>query len=274
MAERTIFDARAIRNFCNGMLPVRTYERIYRNALAAPPGDIVEVGTAHGAATVCLALALKDSGRPGKVHTFEKIIGGSREAFGGIDENTRIIRRNLDRFGVADRVELIIGDVRDEAPEMTGRLNIGALFLDADGRLERDFGLFFDRLTVGGLVIIDDVRPAARLSFVGLKGTSGRFKVEQKHRISRLLLDVFQRHGLVGEGAFIGPDTWMGHKANGGYASVPVDEIIDAYRELVFADVEMSMIPGRKVARRALKKVLPAAFLDRIRNYREKEQSP
>lgn len=65
------------------MLPVEVYQRLYEAALAAPDRNLVEVGCAHGAGTVCLAAGLRDSGREGRVYTFEKIVGGTREAYGG-----------------------------------------------------------------------------------------------------------------------------------------------------------------------------------------------
>ncbi|MEL6168265.1 MAG: class I SAM-dependent methyltransferase [Pseudomonadota bacterium] len=267
-----MFDARAIKEACNGMLPVRTYDEIYRRALTADEGIFVEVGTAHAAATVCLARALKDSGRSGRVYTFEKIFGGTREAFGGVHENVQIIQDNLSRFDVEDVVELIIGDVRDEAAQVPSDARIALLFLDADGRIDRDFELFFDRMQLGGQIYIDDVRNAARLGLDGTKGLAARFKIDQKHRISYLLLDVFRRNGLVGDGDFVGPDTWAGTKIANAYSIVPHDEIVEAYRDLVFADAEMPMVPGRRMAKRALKWLLPASVVEQIRDRRERQR--
>ena len=95
-----------VRKACNGMLPLHVYERIFETAKTSSGTTFLEVGTAHAAGTVCLALGLQASGRAGKVYTFEKILGGSRERYGDYDENIAIIRNNLAEFGVADTVEL------------------------------------------------------------------------------------------------------------------------------------------------------------------------
>ncbi len=267
-----MLDAAAVKETCNGMLPVRTYERIYQRALEAGDGIVVEVGTAHAAATVCLARALKDSGRQGRVYTFEKIFGGTREAFGGVTENERIIRENLARFDVEDVVELIIGDVRDEAHRVPDDQPIGVLFLDADGRIDRDFNLFFERVSLGGQVFIDDVRNEARIGLSGMGAAKARLKVDQKHKISHLLLEIFKRHGLVGDGEFVGPDTWTGPKVADTLADVDPEEIMEAYRELVFADADLSLVPGRRLAKRLAKRLLPGSVVTSIQNRRDQRQ--
>ncbi len=267
-----MFDPKAVKETCNGMLPVRTYERIYQRTLEAKDGIIVEVGTAHAAATVCMALALKDSGRAGRVYTFEKIFGGTREAFGGVTENERIIRGNLDAFGVGDYVELIIGDVRDEAHRVPTDEPISVLFLDADGRIDRDFNLFFDRVSLGGQIFIDDVRDEARVFMNGIGAATARLTLDQKHRISDLLLKIFLKHRLVGEGDYVGPDTWTGPKAADTLSSIDPEEIIEAYRTLVFADAELSLVPGRRMFKRMAKRLLPTSVVASIQERRDQRQ--
>lgn len=51
------FNAKEIKQKCNGMLSAEMYHRIYEYAAKAPAGNFIEIGAAHGAATVCLGLA-------------------------------------------------------------------------------------------------------------------------------------------------------------------------------------------------------------------------
>ena len=102
------FNANAVRKRCNGMLSSAIYEKIHETAKSAPNGSFIEVGVAHGAATVALASALST---PGIVYSFEKIIGGSREQFGGFEENKRIITGNIRVFGLEKKVQFAFGDV-------------------------------------------------------------------------------------------------------------------------------------------------------------------
>jgi predicted O-methyltransferase YrrM len=165
---------------CNGMLHERVYEAIYEAAASAGEGVFLEVGTAHAAATVCLALG-KRHGKyvpDDKIYSVEKIIGGSRSRYGGVEENLAIIRDNLSHFGVDEQVELLIGDVEQVANLVPAAQGISLLMLDADGHIDRDFFLFYNSVNPGGRIIIDDYADAGRLA-----RTRGRkVKVSLKHR--------------------------------------------------------------------------------------------
>lgn len=259
------FCAVSVKERCNGMLPAEVYERIYETALNAPDGHMVEVGCAHGAGTVCMAFGLRDSGREGKVFTFEKIIGGTREAFGGVDENTRIILQNFNFFGVSDRIELSIGDVEDCAHAVPKDHPIGLLCLDADGAIDRDFALFFDQVVPGAPVIIDDVMDRTRLKPDGWQRLSRRLKVDQKHRLSFAMLDLFQKKGLLDEGCIRGADTWFGHKTHERFASVDPREILRVYRSMTFGQATLSMVPMRAALAGMLGKVLPRSAVETLK---------
>jgi predicted O-methyltransferase YrrM len=127
-----------IRLHWHGMMPDESYRAIYDAVRESPSGVIVEVGTAHGAATICMAEALQAADRPDRIYTFERGTGGSRAAYGGVDDNVAIINENFERFAVKDRISLIVGDVSNTGKSVeTG--NIAVLMLDADGRIDRKF---------------------------------------------------------------------------------------------------------------------------------------
>ena len=176
MAERTIFDARAIRNFCNGMLPVRTYERIYRNALRGYLREISSrSGTAHGAATVCLALApegqrslpersirsRRSSAAPGRQ------FGRPSTRTSASSAESRSVRSGRPR-GTHHRRRPGRGSGNGGASE------IGALF----SRCRRTVGTGLSASSSTGSPSAassssTDVRPAARLSFGRTEGNIG-----------------------------------------------------------------------------------------------------
>ncbi|NWG47266.1 MAG: class I SAM-dependent methyltransferase [Alphaproteobacteria bacterium] len=231
-----MFDPEAVRTRCNGMLAPSVYQHIYETARSAGGGVFVEVGTAHGAATVSLALGLKASGRQGHVHTFEKIVGGTRERFGSIAENEDIIRTNFRTFGVDDVVSLHIGGVDDLQANVREEREFALLMLDADGRIDRDFGYFFDRLRPGAPIIIDDVADLVRIKMKG----SDRLTVDQKHRLTHLLVEAFTSAGLVACNERI-RNTWFGTKREARWEDLPPSAVLAAYRSLVFGEADRPM---------------------------------
>ena len=261
-----MFSAKDVKSKCNGMLPVSVYQEIYDTACACPGICFVEVGTAHAAATVCLARALKDTNRSGKVYSFEKILGGSREQYGDVERNIEIIRGNIDHFGVSDYVELIIGDVRECADRVPSRAEIGLLLLDADGCIDRDFEIFYDRVKSGGAVVIDDVQDRVILTRNGWRGLNFKYRIDQKHRLSHEFLSLFQSKGLIDRGSFCGEATWHGKKLDATMADVTREEILAVYRRLVFADAERSFIPFRPALGRFVRRALPEDVVNTLRD--------
>lgn len=229
-------DFEEIKLACNGMLSPEVYREIYRRAGESTDGDLVEVGTAHGAATICLALAMGDSGR--HIHSFERITGGSRERFGGIERNLAIIRGNFERYGVKDRVHLIVGDVRDKYAEVPGDRPLALLMLDADGSIDRDLALFYNRLQPGAPIIVDDCVDLVRIKY--LQGRSVR--VDLKHKLTHELVEYFVAAGMIERETLLG-GTFFGRKPE---QAEEVDfsrlDIVGQYRKLVFNE---ALLPSR-----------------------------
>lgn len=267
-----IFDPRVVKRICNGLLPIEVYSAMYEAAKSAPEVLFVEVGTAHAAGTVSLAMGLRDSGRVGKVYTFEKILGGSREAFGGIDKNKEIIKKNLKAFGVDDLVHLEIGDVAETADAVPKDKPLGLLCLDADGAIDRDFGLFFDRLSEGAPIIIDDSRDMTRIKRLGRIGLSHRLIVDQKHRLTFHLVNVFLHHKLITEGVMHGEETYICRKGSGVFADLPSGMIMDAYRSLIFTETTLSYVPFRGVLAKILRSIFPKPIIERLKSVEHGDQ--
>lgn len=223
-------DFAEIKRVCHGMMRVEAYEAIYDAGRKAPGSLFVEVGTGHGAGTVCLALALRDTGRKGLVCTFDRFEGGSRAKYGGVEDNLRHTRNGLNHFGVSGFVKIIVGNVSHMAVEVPESVEIGLLMLDCDGRIDRDFRLFFDRLLPGSPVILDDMADKVRIRDKG-----ARLRVDQKHRLTYLLTKSAMSAGLIKQTGKV-ENTWFGEKAGKTFADWTPEKILDCYRKLVFAD--------------------------------------
>ncbi len=110
---------------------------------------IIETGTNWGCTTIVLAQALIDAGCAGRVVSFELDPTNAEKA-----------QTNLAAAGVADRVELHVGDSRELLPAVLQRFGwIRAAFLDAShlyADVKREFEILLPRLAEDALVILDN----------------------------------------------------------------------------------------------------------------------
>ena len=110
-------------------------------AAAAPPGDVIEIGTSGGYSTLWLALACRETGRT--VTTFE--ISAAKVA---------VARETFAAAGVDDVVTLVHGDALEH---LGGREGVGFCFLDAE---KEDYLVHYEavvpRLVPGGLLVADN----------------------------------------------------------------------------------------------------------------------
>jgi hypothetical protein len=109
---------------------------------------------------------------------------------------------------------------------------IDLLLIDADGRIDRDLALLHGRLASDCPVIVDDMDDTIYLNM-----RKGRLVIDQKHRLTHLLLKRFVEAGLLVPDEATGQTGWY----RKGPASLPATEIeflaLPAYRELVFAAI-------------------------------------
>jgi len=107
---------------------------------------ILEVGTLGGYSTIWLARALPSGGRVVSLEV--------------VPHHAEVAQANLDRAGVADRVDIIVGPARDtlEAMVADGADPFDMFFIDADKQSNADYV----RLAVslgrpGALIVVDNV---------------------------------------------------------------------------------------------------------------------
>jgi len=148
-----------LKAYTNGMLGAETYKLIYDYAQSLGEWNMIEVGAAHGAATIALAQGAKDAGHENQVVTFEPGEGGSREKYGGKEENISILENNIREYNVADCVSVIPERIewKYSPPALVDELAPYSIHLhDANASIYCDFKLFYDHLLPGGIVMIDD----------------------------------------------------------------------------------------------------------------------
>ena len=106
------------------------------------PRWVIEVGTLFGYSTIYLARGLPEGGR---LTTLE------------IDPvAAELARQNLDRAGVGDRVEVVVGDAIDYLSTVEPA-SVGMIFIDADKKsYPRYLATSFPLLEPGGLLVADD----------------------------------------------------------------------------------------------------------------------
>ncbi len=110
-------------------------------AANAPRGALVEIGASAGYSTLWLTLACRQLGR--KITTFEVS-----------PEKARLARETFTAAGVADVVELVVGDARDH---LTNYSDIAFCFLDAEKEIYGDcYELVVPNLVAGGLLVADN----------------------------------------------------------------------------------------------------------------------
>lgn len=220
----------------DALLSPEVYACMFEYAAREKPGTVLEIGTAHGAGTIALALGCQSVGHAARIRTVDVFaatatIPSSRAKFGDSAANKDIVLGHFTRCGVAGLIDLFVGTSDDFAGSDQVPERIDMLVLDADGRIDRDLMFYGPRLKEDALVMIDDVDGIARV-----KRASGRMAIDLKHVISKKLLDMMVVEGmlrverLVGNTVFcraIAPASWQPERI--ARLALPV------YRELVFA---------------------------------------
>lgn len=249
---------KTIKKTCNGMLAPQVYERFYQTAKIAGPGIIVEVGAAHAAGTVALALGARAGPAAQKVFSFEKLVGGSREKFGGPEANVAIIERNLATFGASQCVQMIYAASDHGKNALPADVPIAMMVLDADGAIDRDFGLFLDRMPPGAPIIIDDYRDKIRV----WANRGGYGRVDCKHKLTKELVDFYEAAGAIRRVELIN-DTWFGEKSGKFVGPIASLDPLEVYRSIIICNTDINLVTEKKrgLLRRFGRKLSPHRWL-------------
>lgn len=237
-----VADFQQIKFAAHGMLDPLVYQRIAELA-ARTHGDILEIGTAHGAATIAAALGAPARRR---IVTIDRLVGGICARYGDVDANARLVRANFAQFGVSEKIDLFVSDVTEAARNLSNERQFGMLIIDADGAVDRDISHFYDRLLPGAPIVIDDYG-SRQVRVVWRKWRE--VTVDQKHRLTADLVDYFERRGLIHRNYVLGA-TWFGKKsATASAADFDPLEVMDIYRSMTFASGSLNVSSYYKLSR-------------------------
>lgn len=174
-----------VKGLAHGWMPLPVYRRLYETAAKSGGGTIVEIGTFRGAATVALALGAKSANESFRILTADILTSPRGLPGASVDAKIAALRAMLDSFGVADAVAFIHGTCEELVAKHDPR-NIRLLLLDGGGRIEADLALLWDRLSNDATLVVDDIDGR-----ITVERSWRSVKVNQKHRISKLLADRF-----------------------------------------------------------------------------------
>src|SRR5947209_7406913 len=91
-----------VRQRAKGWMPLPVYRRLYETAARCGGGNIVEIGTYRGAATVALALGAKTSGKAFRIVTADLLRPGIGPVGSTLEARTAELHGTFDAFGVSD----------------------------------------------------------------------------------------------------------------------------------------------------------------------------
>lgn len=241
MTAPKYFDALSVKKRANGMLSVDVYQEIYHEAQKALENTtLLEIGTAHGATTISLALGVDSKNN---ILSIDKIIGGSRDKFGSLEENKKIIENNFKYFGVEKKIDFYVGTPSEIALLFDEKLKLSMLIIDADGAIDRDFELFYNKLLPGSSIIIDDY-----FDHVRIKKNKKNIRVDQKFRLTHMLITFMEKASLLKKVKVI-DDTYFGIKPKNQIDNVDFSQydFRPIYRQLTFAsNISPSLLSNLK----------------------------
>jgi predicted O-methyltransferase YrrM len=197
-----------LRQQVNGMLLPIVYKKIYQLCYRLPDLDIVEVGGATGAGSIAIAWAIRDAKKNSKLIVVEKCEGGTRVDIGGYAENLQMIQKHFEDLGVREQLHLFPHELTfDNGKEVIALIKtpeISAFVHDADGRIDRDFYLFWPLLMPGGLIIVDDYANEAKYKAISDRHPTGGAKSMITHRLLNQIIEwgLFQPTLKIGKTIF------------------------------------------------------------------------
>lgn len=149
------------------------------------PKFVLEVGTFTGYASICLAAGLQEAGQ---LHTIEVN-----------EELEYLIRKYIDKAGLAKQIQLHIGDARQIIPTLD--LSFDLVFIDAG---KRDYPFYYElileKVSPGGIILADNVLWGGKVLAPSKDTDTEMMKafnemIQQDQRVENVLLPI--RDGLT-----------------------------------------------------------------------------
>ena len=197
-----------LRKQTNGMLWPVVYKTMYEQCRNLPDLDIIEIGGATGAGSVAIAWGMKDANKKSQLIVVEKCEGGTRSDVGGYDDNLALIQEHFNKFDVNDKITLFPQEVTfdngNDVISLVTTKTIAAFIHDADGRLDRDFLLFWPILKSNGLIIVDDYADEPKYKPISERHPQGGTKSVMTYRLLNQIIEwgLFKTSKKIGKTIF------------------------------------------------------------------------
>jgi predicted O-methyltransferase YrrM len=185
-------------------------------------GDILEVGSYVGGATIAMAMGVRDSGTEKKIISIERGCRVDHPRIGTKD-SFKDLKKNLKRFGFIDQVTLINARSFDPITiamvrELSGPRQIGLFVFDASANLQRDINCYCDRFADHCWVVIDD--------YLGSANKSERLRMQVDELVSAGRLEPLGFYGL---------GTWIGRWLN--YLIAISSSVLSTYGDVLSFEI-------------------------------------
>ena len=223
-----------IKDDANGMLPLPVYRSLFEYGRKIGGGTFVEIGTAHGASAIALALGAKESKKSFRLYTVDPFSGkfSSRESYGDVAKNVRFVRQQFSKYGVSDHITIIIG-TSETLIEKNLFESVDLLLIDADGCVDRDLSVLNPYLSPACKIIVDDA-----IDSIKINPMRGMTILDQKHRLSATIVEFMKNEGYLTEEALV-CETRFCRRGETELDSNAIQLLaLPAYRGLVFADIK------------------------------------
>jgi hypothetical protein len=156
----------------------------------------------------------------------------SRTAFGSVKTNIAFVKSQFERFGVGEHITIVPGRIVDLTKGYDLK-DIEMLIVDADGCIDRELSYLFDRLSPDCTIVIDDID-----DWLGISRANGRQFLDQKHRLSKGLVDAFVTAGILRDETRVQNTGFFRKGGTQVDAFQILSTALPTYRQLVFANID------------------------------------
>ena len=197
-----------LRKQTNGMLWPVVYKYMYEQCRKLPDLNIIEVGGATGAGSIAIAWGMKESDKKSRLIVVEKCEGGTRSDVGGYEDNLNLIQEHFKKFDAENNIVLFPQEVTfengSEVISLMQTKQISAFIHDADGRLDRDFSLFWNLIIPGGLIVVDDYADEPKYKPISERHPQGGTKSVMTYRLLNQMIEwgLFKTTKKIGKTIF------------------------------------------------------------------------
>lgn len=228
----------------NALLPLPTYVKLYELVKKTKPNQIIEIGTAHGACTIVMALACKDNQISTKIRSIDVFeqrthIPSSRKRFGSKAENVKIVETHFRNSCVENLIELFVGTSEEYFEQNSNPPCYDLVILDADGRIDRDLLFLLPALRNGTILMIDDLD-----GFPQVSRPLTKTMVDLKHVITKSIVDQMLSDNLLRKIDIFGNTGFFEVVNSHNWTEKNIKNLaLKSYRELVFIHFNKQEIP-------------------------------